>query len=133
MNHSPLPYSASTISGGTSEPDHASILDAKGRIIADTLNTDVAMIEEEWDDDYDPEAKTGSSFRRQWDAQGKADMEFLAQAANHHEKLAFALEVALGYWKVLCRYDGPGPVPGTDADLIDQFTAVLKSAKEVPK
>jgi len=73
MQHSPLPWTQD--SRGDSESPYEVMLDAKGKVVFDTINSDVALIETEYDE-------TGGVAL---DAQGRADFEFVLRAIKSAE------------------------------------------------
>lgn len=71
MKHSPLPWSQER--RNTNDP-HEVMLDANGKSIFDTINSDVALMETEIDEDE----------VTSWDEQGRADFEFILKAIEYH-------------------------------------------------
>jgi hypothetical protein len=88
MKHSPLPWIAgqTPTEGGSGRYMAYSLVDAEGRVVADCLNSQVAMIETDFDE------KDG--FRHCWDEQGRADFDFMVRAINSHNELLEALDAA---------------------------------------
>lgn len=84
--HTPLPWEVNIIRNegdfGMGEDissgfDSYSISIANGKIIADTTNSDLIIVEDESDDET----------RFTWDTVGKANAEFIVRACNTHYKL----------------------------------------------
>jgi hypothetical protein len=91
MKPSELPYEVDKVGGnvGGQHCDFWALKDANGKIIVDTLNSDVAVIREEPDE----------GFVRRYDEQGLADLEFIKKACNHHQEL-FEILVSLFQLKI---------------------------------
>lgn len=81
MKHSPLPWSHER--RNTNDP-HEVMLDANGKSIFDTINSDVAVMETEIDEDD----------VHSWDEQGRADFEFILKAIEERDQLKKTIESA---------------------------------------
>lgn len=70
MSPSTGPWTVESRKGDRGDPDYYVVLDANGRVIMDTLNSEVALI----DDEYGP---NGSHY--QWDEQGRVNCELIVE------------------------------------------------------
>ena len=64
------------------------IEDLTGKVICDTINSEVVVVQEESDGDEN------ATWVNRWDSRGKADMEFLAHAGNCYHAMLEALKAA---------------------------------------
>jgi hypothetical protein len=95
MPHSPLPWEYDCTYERHNQAGAGLIRDAKGKIICDTLNSDVREIHT---------AHDGPSVTY-WDEQGRLDLRLAVHAVNCHAELLKALEDALELIDVV---DGSG-------------------------
>ena len=84
MSHTPTPWGWEKVDTQTnySHCTTYEIVDSKGNTIVDCLNSEVAVIE------CDPD-ENGSNY---WDEQGRQDIEFILKACNFHDALVEALD-----------------------------------------
>lgn len=82
MTPTPLPWSERITVGYDCgrQCDYWSLVDSRGRVILDTLNSEVAEIHQEVEDLH----------FCQWDEQGRLDIEFLLHVLNNYEQLVYA-------------------------------------------
>lgn len=111
MSISKLPYEVDSevVKGVHGRTRYYKLLDADGKSIMDTLNSEVACIHD--DDDGD----SGGL----WDEQGRVDMEFVAIAANLHGEMVAALQFVM---KVA------NQLPNTLADVRQVVEPLLEKA-----
>jgi hypothetical protein len=77
--HSPTPWDVeSRCNDGV---DYYLILDANGNVIADTLNSEAAVIHEDFDDE---------GGLRRWDEQGRVDMTLMAASPDLYSLAKYA-------------------------------------------
>lgn len=81
MKHSPLPWTAETYSKG--DCIHEMMIAADGKCIFDTANSDRMLIEAE----HDPDGPGVDA----WDAQGRADFEFILKAISFYSEVVVKL------------------------------------------
>jgi hypothetical protein len=91
--HTPTPWSVEAVRNegdyGDGGPDcrsgfdSFSVVDASGRVVADTLNSDhrICLVQDECDEDG----------MRAWDEQGQKNAAFIVRACNAHDDLVAAL------------------------------------------
>lgn len=70
VNHSPAPWECETVQSREDRSAYAVVKDASGNVLFDTLNSDVAVIYEEYDE--------RAAYR--WDENGRANLTLAAAA-----------------------------------------------------
>lgn len=97
MPHSPTPYEAISEKDADDRRLYFTVVDANGKVIVDTLNSEVAVIEEDSDEDG----------VHRWDEQGRQDTEFIAKACNVHADLVAACEAWIAWAEHLDAISSP--------------------------
>lgn len=87
MKCSPLPWEIENVQLGPERSAYYVVKDDDGKIIFDSLNSDVQEIHEEADD--------GAMCR--WDEQARKDLGFACHAANNHQKMLAALKAVVAW------------------------------------
>lgn len=77
MTNSPGPWTCESRKGDRGEPDYYVVLDASGRVIMDTLNSEVSLIHDEWDE----------GRRDEWDEQGRVNCQLVVELFKIHQLL----------------------------------------------
>lgn len=83
---SPLPWEYDCDYESRGEAACGKLLDANGKIVCDTLNSDVVLLESAYD----------GPIRNTWDENGRKNLLYAMHAVNCHAALVAACEMAMG-------------------------------------
>lgn len=122
---SPLPWEYDSKELRRERSGYGVLYDATGKIICDTMNSDVAEIHQ------NHELGAGLKY---WDETGRVDLLFAMRAANCHHKMLAALKAAERAMAkaVAIRVQLTGITTGANADILKQIQEAIAEAEGTP-